>query len=317
MYNMSKLTFSEALAALKEINHLSAIDEALTFFENHYKNIPIDAALEDIDMSRRKYYLDLHQSLGHVITYNDKDGRYRTYVYHKDGSSQLIARSTKKAVEDKVIEHYETVELLITVDKIKDDYFQERQKFVKQSTIAREKGIYNSFFKGNLITTMAFSRIKTKDVEEFMDTTLREKKLSKKAFNNLKSLVNGIFDYAVANEYAERNVAREIRSFGRSYFNDKGRYDDREMYYEHQTGFSDDMLGDEDDDTSFSDDIVDETDDDITQYFPPADQNKLIETAMQIFRNSLNTAYLAIILTFCLGLRIGELVGSEGERFRF
>ena len=89
------------------------------------------------------------------------------------------------------------------------------------------------------------------------------------------------------------------------------------MHYEHENGFSDDMLGDEEDDTSFDDNIFDETEEDTSQYFPVADQNKLIETAMAIYQNSLNTAYLAIILTFCLGLRIGELVGLKVSDFDF
>ena len=49
-----------------------------------------------------------------------------------------------------------------------------------------------------------------------------------KAADKKRMLLNGIFDFAVANDYLEHNAARETRSFGKTFFDDKGHFDARE-----------------------------------------------------------------------------------------
>ena len=53
------------------------------------------------------------------------------------------------------------------------------------------------------------------------------------------------------------------------------------------------------------------------QYYTGEEQSQLIRKCYETFLTIGNTAYLAIIMCFCLGLRIGELVALKVSDFDF
>lgn len=302
----------QALNFIQKAYGLSSA-EALTYFHEHYNNMSIDAALAEIEMARKQHYLELHKKLGHKITHSDKDGRWRTNVYYNDGSYKTIALNSKLDLEDRIIRHYEEKMEVYSMERIFPDYCIDRQKYVKQTTIVRDRSIYNSFLAGTAISKKSIRKIKPKELEDFLNELLRKRKLTRKAFNGLKSLLNGLFTFAVVNEYTSRNVAREVRSFGRAFFDSRGRYDAREMRFE----FQDPLTDDEDDDEMLRDEDYDESEDSYLQYFSAEEQAQLITTALRLYEHRENTAYLAIVMNFCLGLRIAELVALKPKDFDF
>jgi len=309
---LNPLDISSAVRFLQRQLKLSE-EGALTYFKEHYNNKSIDAALAEIEMARRKYYLDLHKKLGHKITHSEKDGRWRTNVYYNDGSYKKIALNSKLDLEDRIIRHYEEEQEVCSLEKIFAEYCIDRQKYVKQTTIVRDKNIYKSYLSGTPICKKQLKKIKPKELEDFLVEVLRKRKLTRKAFSGLKSLLNGLFAYAVVNEYTSRNIAREVRSFGKAFFDSRGRYDAREMHFE----FQDQMNDDEEDRESYLPDAYEEEEDAYLQFYSGKEQAQLVDTAMKLFEIRDNTAYLAIAMNFCLGLRIGELVALKPSDFDF
>ena len=94
----------------------------------------------------------------------------------------------------------------------------------------------------------------------------------------MKALINMIFDYAVLMETIPVNISRTIKSFSNP------RHDyvtPTPVKRKEQEVFSDE------------------------------ESKKLAEACCKLFRKNNNTTYLAIVMNFYLGLRAGELVGSQ------
>ena len=303
-------TIEQASNFIQKAHSLTSA-EALTYLQSHYKTVPIDVMLNDVYMEKRSYYLNLHTKQNeHDIWHNEKDDRWKTYIYYNDGSRKLISRKNRKDLEDIVISHYDGTLQKKTLGSIFDEYCYYRLGRVKQTTIVCETNLFKAFLKDTEISKKDINSIKVSDLEIFLNQILYKNHLSKKRFSSLKSLLNGMFDYALSNDYIQRNVARDARPGGRTFFDDKGRFDAIEARYE----FNDASEDDEDDISVLYDDHSDE-EYDLEHYFPSADENALILECLRLYQHSRNTAYLGIILNFSLGLRIGELVALKTDDF--
>lgn len=303
-------TIEQASNYIQKAHNLSS-SEALTYLQDRYKNVPIDVMLNDVYMEKRSYYLNLHTKQNeHNIWHNDKDDRWKTYIYYKDGSRKMISRKNRRDLEDAVISFYDGALQKITIESIFEEYCYYRQGRVKQTTIVCEMNLYKAFLKDNDFSKKEIKSIRVSDLEVFLSQILYKNHLSKKRFSSLKSLLNGIFDYAVSCDYLQRNVARDAHPIGRTFFDDKGRFDPIEARYE----FNDSTVDDEDDIYNLDEDFSDE-EYDLDHYFPSADENALILECLRLYQHSRNTAYLGIILNFTLGLRIGELVALKTADF--
>ncbi|MDO4207942.1 MAG: hypothetical protein Q4D15_10185, partial [Lachnospiraceae bacterium] len=100
-------TIEQASNYIQKAHNLSS-SEALTYLQDRYKNVPIDVMLNDVYMEKRSYYLNLHTKQNeHNIWHNDKDDRWKTYIYYKDGSRKMISRKNRRDLEDAVISFYD------------------------------------------------------------------------------------------------------------------------------------------------------------------------------------------------------------------
>lgn len=303
-------TIEQASDYIQKAHNLSS-SEALTYLQDRYKNVSIDVMLNDVYMEKRSYYLKMHtQQNEHSIWHNDKDDRWKTYIYYNDGSRKMISRKNRKDLEDAVISFYDGTLQKITIESLFEKYCYYRQGRVKQTTIVCEMNLYKAFLKGTDFSRKEIKSIKVSELEVFLSQLLYKNHLSKKRFSSIKSLLNGIFDYAVSCDYLQRNVAREAHPIGRTFFDDKGHFDPVEARYE----FNDSSVDDEDDNYDY-DDVISDEEYDLSHYFPSADENALILECLRLYQHSRNTAYLGIILNFTLGLRIGELVALKTADF--
>ena len=106
--------------------------------------------------------------------------------------------------------------------------------------------------------------------------------------------------------YAEVNIARNLRPLGKAFFTPNGKLDAAEVKEKFPDLSVETEVIDVDDGTEMG-----------PQYYTGKEQQKLISTCYRLFMQLGNTAYLAIIMCFCLGLRIGELVGLKVTDFDF
>ena len=78
-------------------------------------------------------------------------------------------------------------------------------KTLKEYTILWEK-----FFKGNPLTEIPIKNLAAKDYIAFFRQLTKGETMTKKSFTNTKSLLNGIYSYAIEQEIASFNPIRDI-----------------------------------------------------------------------------------------------------------
>ncbi len=128
--------------------------------------------------------------------YTCNDGRVKSY------NPQFIATSKEQLI-DKLYEYY----FNNILEDVYKDWVQHRSttKIVSGKTIEEDMGIWNRFIADSEIATMQIMDIKPKHLMKLFQSWTGNGKITRKDFNNRKSVLNGIFRYAVLNEIISYN----------------------------------------------------------------------------------------------------------------
>ena len=123
--------------------------------------------------------------------YACKDGRYKSY------NPQFIAPSEKELVQ-KLYDYY----FNNTLEDIYKQWVQHRAEtqIVSKKTIEEDIGIWNRFIADTELARMQIAEIKPVHVMKLFQIWTGNGKITRKDFNNRKSVLNGIFRHAVLNE---------------------------------------------------------------------------------------------------------------------
>lgn len=148
----------------------------------------------DVDEMKRKELLSLHT---HEIWQNSK-GMYLTYVYDENGNRKIRRRKTKEEIEQLLVEHYRSLEEEIHLKDVFEQWVDMKLRFgeIQRQSYDRYKTDFERFFPASEnICRKKFRNINEKDLEEFIKRTIHDKKLTRKSYNGLAILINGIFKY--------------------------------------------------------------------------------------------------------------------------
>ena len=293
-----------AVEVYSRIYHISS-KEALTRLSSEYHNIPVADVLEAIAMKEREYYLNQHK---YAITPPKPgvDDRYRTHLIDPDGKRICVRRKKLEDLENIIINYYKALDSVHSISTLKEEFLEDRKIYVRMETSDRDMTSYARFFDDSPITRKEIRQITAKELSDYRVKTVVRLNLGVKETQRFQSLLNAIWDYAVTTGYTEVNIARNLRPLGKAFFTPNGNLDPaevKEKFPELSVGI---MAPDPDNEPARG-----------PQYYTGTEQQKLIKTCYQIYRQLGNTAYLAIIMCFCLGLRIGELVALKVTDFDF
>ena len=131
-----------------------------------------------------------------------KNGSWYTNVpceTSPDGRKK-IKRSTKEKLEAALVKEYEEHIDIPTFGecfKMYQDYTLECGK-VSKNTYDRKDNDYHRFIEGTSLDTSRIDRIREEDIMMFLDDVLNRFRgtIARKAFNNLKGIITGVFSYA-------------------------------------------------------------------------------------------------------------------------
>lgn len=120
-----------------------------------------------------------------------KDGRYKSY------NPQFIAHTEKELIEKLFNYYFDN-----TLEDIYKKWVHHRSEtqVVSPKTIEEDISIWNRFIAKSNIATMQISDIRPVDIMTLFQTWTGNGKITRKDFNNRKSVLNGIFRHAVINE---------------------------------------------------------------------------------------------------------------------
>lgn len=222
----------------------------------------------------RKNILSKHP---YAITETVRKGKtcYVTYVYDetKHKNRRQISAYTLENLENKIIEAYKD-ENTLTFEKVAYEYMLFFKKMCKDTTFSRSMRDYNKFVLDSDIKEKDITKISRNDLKKYFQTQIKKHKLKDKAYQNCRCLINKIFAYAMDENYISVNPMIGL-SVSKSDI-DKPKKKTRE-------------------------ELV----------FTNKERDLLREYIKHDTANYFNSAPYAILLSFQLGLRVGELIALK------
>ena len=152
----------------------------------------------DVYMNKRSQYLDQHP----YAIWQGKNGSWYTHVPCENSSSgrKKIKRNSREKIEKAIVDFYSAGETIPTFGKC----FSEYQAYslscgkITRNTYDRRQNDYERFIKGSRFDKTPINLIPENQLVMFLDDVMTEYNgvIARKAFNNKKSLVGGVFVYA-------------------------------------------------------------------------------------------------------------------------
>lgn len=206
-----------------------------------------------------------------------KDGKWRTYLPDEENRRKLIKRSNKKDVENKVIAYCEAELKNQTIKDVFYEWIKRKLEYqdICIGTFNRYEKDFRRFFEDEIcFANMYIKDIKPDDIIPFLRKAIVKYSLTSKAYSNLRTLVLGIFKYAKEKEYISWSISQTINDMDLP----------KKSFYK---------VIKEDNEEVFDDDEI----------------NVLLKQLM-LQPDILN---LGIVLMFCTGIRVGELVAIKWD----
>ena len=272
-------TITEAVLSLIDIGYTQT--SALTEFDKLSKMKSVDYALSTIEKMENDFYISDYKD---SIFYGN-DGRYHIFINDNTGKRMHFTAKEKANLENKIKKHIKKntckkQSVVCCLGDIYKDFIRYKEIDASLATANKLNWAYKRYVAGSRIETLDISEITVIDLKEFCLEQISKYSLTDKGYKELKGLLNSLFGYAVDLGVISCNIAKQM-----SKVNSKKL---RKACPSYQT-----------------------------QVFTKQEEMQLYEVAYKMFEDTKNTAYLAIILSGCLGLRVGELVALKKDDFDF
>lgn len=243
--------------------------------------IDFTGVLESTENMKRTEILKEHND---SIWYSEKEGYW--YCCLPDSTKKSgwknVKRKKQDAIKTILCDYYINLEKQLqenatknnmTLEALFHEFMEHKKKLVKGGTIKRMVADWERFYKPHPeLTQKPFREITKIDIDTFFNDVVNEHTLKDKAFHNMCGVLKQTLEYAVDAEYIEKNPYRVNVSKKKVVPTRKN---------EHQK-----------------------------EIFLPEEQDLLIaEMERRLSNNHKNTAPLAVMLDFEIGVRKGEMLG--------
>lgn len=258
---------------ISEGTKLSLLKEAL-------KNGSIDvgSVLDTIMATKREQVKKLHTYA--ITAPSHEKGRWQTWYKDKDGKRINIKAPTEEKLLDKLIpiylsdSHFEK----LTFHELYQEWLDYKKSVVNSpNTIKRHEQHYRKYFESSLLHNRKMVKIDELLLETECNRIIREFNLPRKEWTNIKTILNGMFEYAVRKKYLTENPLEKVQILVKF------------KQVIKKTGKTE---------TYNSDELK--------------ELNLYLD---RMYTETNDTAFLAIKLNFLLGLRVGELVALKWEDY--
>lgn len=245
--------------------------------------IDIDGVADSMNKARRKKILDKHPF---PIT-QGKDGRYRTYIKLETGKRKQIAKKTREAVEDALVDFYaDQIEskksAKITIESLYPEWCEwKRLHRAAASYMTRIDIDWKSYYQDHPIVKMPIKKLDKLTLDKFAHELIEKTGRRRKAYYNASIIIRSILDLAVDKEIIKENLFRKVRIDAKIVFDPERKKPSE------------------------------------TQVYSQEELRELQELAWKDFVDGHNTvqklAPLAVLFSFQTGLRRGEVVAVRYE----
>lgn len=242
----------------------------------NYDIIPIDSVL-DILMSKKKEQIKKIHT--YAITPPSKEGgRWQTSYKGEDGKRKNIKAQTEEELLDKLIPIYFSdshIDKMVFYELYAE--WLEYKKSITDSpnTVKRHQQHYHKYFESSTLHLRKIRGIDELFLEAECNRIVKEYNLSRKEWGNIKTILNGMFEYAARKKYLTENPMGKVQIHVK--FKQVVKKTGRTETYN-------------------------------------SDELKQLNLYLdQMYEETQDTVFLAVKLNFLLGLRVGELVVLKWE----
>ena len=238
--------------------------------------INLDSVHDEYMASRKEQVIKNHCFA--ITEPTETNPRWQTYFKDGDGKRHLVRAQTKDDLYDKLVSLYFSDE---SVDKMSfEDLFNEWLAYKKEisespNTPMRHRQRYEKYFKPSPLNDMKIRKISDLTLERECNRIVKNNNLSSKEWVNAKTIINGMYKYAIRKGYLSSNPMDrvEITVKFRQIVKKTGK----------------------------------------TQTYNTEELKDLNEYLDLKYEETHDPAFLAVRLNFMLGLRVGELVSLKWE----
>lgn len=156
---------------------------------------------------KRAQQLQILEEHRHEIKQLNGNGRYWVRL-----NGKLVYKTRLSDIENVLIEHYCSSEPDIrTLKTLYEEWVLHRNLEVSDNTRAKETHLWNTYLRENMLVTIALQEIDKPLLRSWAVTTITDYHLKRKYYNNLRSLINNLLDFAVDKDYISHNIFRDIK----------------------------------------------------------------------------------------------------------
>lgn len=264
MEQTKNLTKTQSFPLLKEVIDYGIIDA--------------DSVLDMLMSNKREQILKIHPYA--ITPPTSEDGRWQTTYKEANGKRRNIKAPSKEALLDKLIPFYFSNPHAdkMTFHVLYEEWLEYKQTVTNSpNTIKRHEQHYRKYFESSVLHEKKLKQLDELLLEKECNRIVKGYNLSRKEWGNVKTILNGMFAYAVRKKYLTENPMENVKILVKF------------KQIVKKTGKTE---------TYNSDELKS-----LNQYLD------------RMYAETLDTSFLAVKLNFLLGLRVGELVALKWEDY--
>lgn len=182
--------------------------DALSILQEAYECGILDATevAIKINMTKENFVKERHP---YSIS-SRKDGRYITTVRKEDEERQQIAAPSYVELISKLYDYYNDRKSDYTISDLYEMWVEKRGKqsvegTIDIKTVKRDEQHWRKYYADNKLVTIPIKKITTKMLNDFLNDSITIFKFSRKEFNNMKTILNAVYQIAMDKEILSVN----------------------------------------------------------------------------------------------------------------
>lgn len=168
--------------------------------------IDLSYVQEKIEMSKRKQMLAKHQ----YEIWQGKDEAWYTYIPDKETGRKLKRRTSRKKLEDDIIEYYTAMEENPFIHDLFERWNDERYENgeIGKNSYTKYGNDFKRFFqKDDSLCRVPMKEITEAELLTFIKLNIKRYNLTRKSYASLRTLIIGVFKYAKMNKMTDISIS--------------------------------------------------------------------------------------------------------------
>ena len=189
------------------------INDFSKYVDNDILNYALANGIIDLDSVHESYMASKVDKIKKLHPYTvtppcDSNSRWQTYFKGLDGKRKLIRAQSEEELWKKLIPLYSSSLYLEkkTFYKLYLEWLDYKSAICNsKNTILRHRQHYRKYFENSILHNMELHRVNEIVLEKECNRIIREFNLSRKEWTNAKTILKGMFTYAVRQKYLKEN----------------------------------------------------------------------------------------------------------------